>query len=186
MLNSYITRKKIKEKRKESINNYIFGLTFGLSIILIFFFSFLNTSINLLSYIDILIIIYGLICVISATINPNSRILVFIKKVNLKIFNTIGELILKGILIIVYTIFVIPAGLYMQNKIKQENKDTNFIEYENSYNIKLGKYKYLKIFKLFSSDYFYLLPLIIILVIISFLVVLITSSVFTPLIYTLF
>ena len=74
----------------------------------------------------------------------------------------------------------------MQNKIKQENKDTNFIEYESSYNIKLGKYKYLKIFKLFSSDYFYLLPLIIILVIISFLVVLITSSVFTPLIYTLF
>ena len=69
---------------------------------------------------------------------------------------------------------------------KVETKRTNFTDYKNSYNMKLGKYGFLKILRLFTSEYFYMIPLIIILIVLSVLVILITSSVITPFIYPLF
>lgn len=176
------TNKKIS---KEEIDNYIFGMFYGFSIVLIFMFRFLYKKLNFLSIVDLLFVLYGIFCIMLATINPNYKILDKIRKLNMVIFNFLGEMVLRVILTIIYILLVIPVGLFAQKRINS-NLKTNFVDYNISYNQDLGKYKFLKVFKLFSNDYFYMIPLIIILLIISVLVIFITSSVFTPLIYTLF
>lgn len=186
MKNSFINKKNEKSIQNSEINNYIFGLTFGFGITLIFIFRLLYKKLGLLSIIDLIFILYGIFCIILATINPKLKLLTKIRNLNIKIFNFFGNLILKTILFVVYFIFVVPVGMYVQKKEKSMAATTNFVDYKDCYNTKPEKYKFLKIFKLFASDYFYMIPLIIVLLIISFLVVLITSSVFTPLIYTLF
>lgn len=184
MIDCYINKKIKKQKWKKELNQYIFGMTYGFGMVLIFIFRLLYKNLGLLSIIDLIFIIYGLFCIALATINPNFKILEKIRNITVWIFNFIGNLLLKGTLVIVYFIFVVPVGIWMKKQ--KENKTTNFVDYKASHQMKLGKYKFLKIFRLFSSEYFYMLPLIIILLIISIFVILITSSVFTPLIYTLF
>lgn len=187
MTNNYIENFKKKQEKREVIDNYIFGLIFGFSMILIFTFRLLYKKLNIISYIDVLFIIYGLVCVVLATINPKFKLLSYIRKINTKIFNFLGESILKIILIIAYIIFVIPGGMLTR---KKEINNTTFVNFKNCYSTSfskdMSKYKFLRIFSLFSNEYFYMLPLIIILFILSILVVLISSSVFTPLIYSFF
>jgi len=191
MNNKYIDKVKTKNQKKELISNYIFGLFFGFSTTLIFIFRLLYKKINFLSWFDVLFILFGILCILLATINPRFRLLSNIRKKVTSIFNFIGEKLLDVILIIVYIIFVIPVGLFMKKKIlKTKDQSSNFSIYKKStdldYNKNSKRYSILKIFTIFSSGYFYMIPLIIILIIISILVVLISSSVFTPLIYTLF
>lgn len=191
MNNKYIEKVKSKSERKELINNYIFGLFFGFSTTLIFIFRLLYKRINFLSWIDVLFILFGILCILLATINPKFKLLSFIRKKIVSLFNFIGEKLLNIILIIVYIVFVIPVGLFMKkNNTETKNQTSNFTDYNvinyYEYSKNSKKYSILKIFTIFSNGYFYMLPLIIILIIISVLVVLISSSVFTPLIYTIF
>lgn len=185
MPNSFIDKKKAKIANKEEINNFIFGLAFGFGMILIFTFQLLYNSRAKFDLLFLIMIAYGLFCVILATINPNFKILKMIKKINTSIFNFLGNVLLKIILGITYFLFVVPVGIFMRRK-KIIKKKTNFIDYKNSYNMKLGKFGFLKILRLFTSEYFYMVPLIIILIILSILVILITSSAITPFIYPLF
>lgn len=191
MTNNYIENFKKKQEKRKTIDNYIFGLVFGFSMALIFTFRLLYKQLNIISYIDGLFIIYGLFCVVLATLNPNFKLLSYIRKINTKIFNFLGEFILKLILIITYIIFVIPAGMLTREKERKKKiKNTTFVNFKNCYSTSfskdMSKYKFLRIFSLFSNEYFYMLPLIIILFILSILVVLISSSVVTPLIYSFF
>lgn len=185
MQNSYIEKKLLKARRKEERDNFIFGLAFGFGMILIFTFQLLYSPTVKFDTLFMILIGYGVLCVLLATLNPNFKLLKWIKKFNTSIFNFIGNCLLKLILALTYFIFVVPVGIYMRSK-KIKDINTNFIDYSNSYNMKLGKYGFLKILRLFTSDYFYMLPLIIILIILSVLVILMTSSVITPFIYPLF
>lgn len=190
MNNKYIEKVTLKNKKKELINNYIFGLFFGFSTTLIFIFRLLYKKINFISWFDVLFILFGIFCILLATINPRFKLLSFIRKKITSFFNFIGERLLDIILIIIYIIFVIPVGFFMKKKTGKEGEVSNFIDYKTTNYLEYAKnskrYSILKIFTIFSNEYFYMLPLIIILIIISILVVLISSSVFTPLIYTLF
>lgn len=190
MNNTYINTKKEKMQNKDRLNNYIFGLSFGFSITLIFIFRLLYKKLNYLSIIDIILIFYGIFCILLATINPKFKLLINIRKLNVEVFNFLGEMILRLILVIVFYLIVVPVEFFHHIKKKKTKIDLNttFVDYSDCYskNLNISKYKFLKVFRLFSNEYFYMIPLIIILLIISILVVLISSSVFTPLIYTLF
>lgn len=192
MNDEYINKVISKQQKREIKNNYIFGLFFGFSTTLIFVFRLLYKRINIISLIDVIFIFYGIFCIVLATINPRFKLLTFIRQKTVKIFNFIGELCLKAILIIIYCIFVIPVGLVIKKKKNTGNilVKSNFVDYNyfNTLDFKKNskRYSILKIFRLFSNEYFYMLPLIIILLIISILVVLISSSVITPLIYSIF
>lgn len=189
MLNNYILKKEEKRKKAEEISNYIFGLVFGFSLIIIFSFRVLYKSVGIVSVVDFILIIYGMSGVIFATINPNLKPLRKMKQVNLFIFNFLGDILLKIVLMIIYFLFVVPVGIFMQKKDKNNHihhQETNWIDYQPFVTKKLGKYRFLKIFRLFASEYFYMIPVVIFLLIISLLVLFITSSTFTPFIYTLF
>lgn len=186
MKDSYINKKQERQNRNEIINNYIFGMFFGLAITLIFTFRLFYTRLNRYSIINLLFIIYGLVCVLLVTINPRFKVVTKIRNFTTRIFNFLGESLLKLILVIIYFIFVVPIGLIFKKRLVIKNEETSFVDFQSSWNKKLSKYKFLKLFQLFSSDYFYMIPLLIILTILSILVFLITTSVFTPFIYTIF
>ncbi len=191
MIDNYINeRKQLLNKNKER-NNYIFGLIFGLILLLLNAFIFLSAAdIPLLNYINISLMILGILFILLATIYPNALNLVHIF-FNL-IANFIGNIIFKVILTLIYLILIIPIGLIIRVKRKKEilNIDTNFIDYNNSdtkLNNNKGIFNILRIFKLFSNEHYVLmLPLIIILITIGILLIFVQSSVIAPFIYTLF
>ncbi len=191
MTDNYINeRKQLLNKNKER-DNYIFGLMFGFILFLLNVFIFLSTTdIPLLNYINTSLMALGILFILLATIYPNTLNLVH-RFFNL-IANFIGNIIFKIILTIVYVILVIPIGLIIRVKRKKEilNRDTNFINYNNSdtkLNNNKGIFNILRIFKLFSNEHYALmLPLIIILITIGILLIFVQSSVIAPFIYTLF
>ncbi len=184
MVDTYINLKNRKNLKKEVINNYIFGIFFGFSIILIFSFNFFYNKFSFVSLLYILLVFYGIFCVLLATINPKFKILKKLRISTTRVFNILGICCLDIVLLCIYYIVVVPIGLIFKEK--KEVTNSSFTTFETSYNKTLPKYRYLKLLSLFSKDYFYMIPLLIILIIISILVFVLTSSIFTPLIYTMF
>lgn len=191
MIDSYINQRNLLLKKNKERDNYIFGFIFGFILLLLNIFIFLSTpDITILNYVNILLMILGIIFILLATIYPNS--LNTIHKLFSLITNFIGNIIFKIILTILYFILVIPIGLIIKFKEKKKEKDlrSNFFDYKNDNlkaNNKKGILNIFLIFKLFSNEHYILmLPLIILLIIIGVLLIFVQSSVIAPFIYTLF
>jgi hypothetical protein len=116
MQNSFIDKKTAKAANKEELNNFIFGLAFGFGMILIFTFQLLYNPGANLDTLFMIMIGYGALCVVLATLNPNFKLLKWIKTFNTTIFNFLGNVLLKIILGITYFIFVVPVGIFMRSK----------------------------------------------------------------------
>ena len=75
MNNIYIKEKEEKEIIKNAKQNYLFGMIFGFSIIIMAGYSFLNMKFNCISVVLMIIVFYGIFLVLTATINPYKKIL---------------------------------------------------------------------------------------------------------------
>lgn len=186
MINEYINEHDKKLKKSYERDNYFFGLCFGFILLLVNSYFFLSRPINKSDYINLLFMIIGVVFILAATIYPN--ILSPIHSVFKKVLNFVGSLVFKIVLTIIYFIFVVPVGLIIKSKNKNNNVESNFTDYDNNIqNNRKGFLNLLQIFRIFSNEkYILMMPLIIILIIIGILLVFVQSSVIAPFIYTLF
>lgn len=193
MTNEYIIKREERLLKEKNKNSYIFGLCFGLAIILVnliiaispissFKLFFIKINISTLTYINVISIILGMAIIISATIYPSSiNFLHFIMK---KIFS----FILILILIITYFILITPIGKIMKARKTEKSEASTFCDYKQ-YDTKNkgGFISILNIFQMFlSKEYALMIPVLILLIFLGVILFLAQSSAVAPFIYTLF
>lgn len=203
LTDNYINKIKLKEEKSNLRQEILFGQVTGLLITAISFLYFLSIDNKMVEVILQLLMIVGCFMFISGVIFP--YILYYPSKFFKNLINKIFIFIFSIILVIVYIIFILPVGLI---NIKKWKEKYNFISWNNKKEIKkfrgfvirteiqndedyvkrTGKFKnILKVLGYFiNKKQFILIPILCILILLGFLLFFVTSSIVTPMIYTLF
>ncbi len=203
MTDNYINKIRLKEEKNNLKQEVLFGQVTGLLITAISFLSFFSIDNKIGEVILLSLMIIGCLMFASGVVFP--YILYYPSMFFKKLINKIFIILFEIILVIVYIIFILPVGLFNNKKWKEKynfmswnnqkeiKKDKGFTPKEINYNDedfskRTGKFK--NIFKILgyfiNKRQYILIPTLCILILLGFLLFFITSSIITPMIYTLF
>ena len=196
-----IKQKKEKEALKEEI---LFGQGMGIVLIIIAGLKYLTTTHIIVEYISIFLFAFGLIILLLGIVFPYA--LYYPSKWMKKIINKIFLAVLLIILTMIYLLVLLPVALIKRKKWASDygffswNDDTNNIKWkgflprvntmENSQKTEKRTNRIGMIVKIVNyfieRKNFILIPLLCLLLLTGLLFFFVTSSVITPMIYTLF
>lgn len=188
----YINNINKRRKKKEYRELSLFGYGFGTFSTLFFFYKYITND-NKLYYDNfyIILICFGLFILLLTIISP--YLVKILKKILSIPINIIFSLIFGLLLTILYYIVITPIGIIMRLKQKKKLKqNTNFIikkeENNDDFTISYNKlYQLCRIIRMFlTSEYIFILPSIIIIILIGLLFIFLQSNVVAPFIYSLF
>lgn len=204
MIDTYIENKNQKKEKEDLRQEILFGQVTGLIITIVAFLHFLSTTNKVDEVIMKIFMIMGTIFFVTGIVFPYA--LYYPSKWIKAFINKVFQGLLIGILTIIYIVFVLPIGLiyrkkwrkeyefFSWNSTNQKLKERGFRKRKNSDEEEIDEIKrnnkiksVTKIVGYFiEKKQFILIPILCTLILLGFLFFFVTSSVVTPMIYTLF
>ena len=204
LIDDYMNKVNQRKEKEKLIQEILFGQVTGLIITIVAFLQFLSTTNRIEETIMILWIIIGILFFIAGVVSP--YVLCYASEILKKTMNKVFQVIFLLILIMMYVIFVIPVGLLHRKKWIKEygfslwnsNEEISMIkgfeerkdEKEMDKNLTKKNNRIRNVYKIIGyfieKKHFVLMPLLCVFILLGLLFFFITSSVVTPMIYTLF
>lgn len=183
MTDAYIEMIKKRERRKEMLGYYAFGLGFGSILLLLSLFGWLNTRASAFDFVFIAGMIAAGIIIASTFLFPG------IQDLFRRLSQKIGVMIFGILLSVVYVVFFVPAGWMMRRRMRCGSKTTNFVDHISA-DMKSSSNRFLhmlNIVRFFAAERsYYVVPIVVVLILLGLLMAFVQTSVVSPLIYVFF